>query len=234
MCACMRVCICTRVHCAAICICVCEGVCVFFGVCHDLSFGNSCSGVVLITGWVLWAELSPLPLPLSAPLYSAILQGTPNDRVLLSSPLKTLSHSFPTHSPTTKEPSCCGADWEKAQTKLWWEKISVCAKWFMLKIIKRTISLFRPHWPCLFVYGCGEKCRPVFPVWKRKDTICFLTWPFWPDFAPCYIWKDFSAGLCCDWLSECTSLFSPGMLLSGVDNASEQHLDYATLTLCWI
>lgn len=63
--------------------------------------------------WVKFVRRASLP-----PLPSAtILQGTPNDRVLFSRPLKILSHSFLMHKPTTKEPSCCGVDWEKAHTK---------------------------------------------------------------------------------------------------------------------
>lgn len=87
-------------------VCLCSSVCVR----RYLSCRNSCSGVELITGWVFWGELpavqpsAPPPPPSFA--LCCITGLSPNDRVLLSSPLKSLSHSFPTRSPTTKEPSC--------------------------------------------------------------------------------------------------------------------------------
>lgn len=45
-------------------------------VCHDLSCGNSCSGVELITGWVFWGEppprRNPTPLPPRTPSRSLL------------------------------------------------------------------------------------------------------------------------------------------------------------------
>lgn len=65
-------------------------------------------------------------------------------------PQKSSSHSFPTHSPTTKEPSCCGADWGKGIDKTLVGKVlSLCQVFHAVNDQKD----WRAPWPCLFVYA---------------------------------------------------------------------------------
>ena len=86
--------------------------------------------------------------------------------------------------------------------------------------------------PALFVCVClcgGHSCLR-FPVLKRKKIQFVSTHgPSGYGLVPAIFGKilmQASVG------TECTSLFCQEVLLSGVDNASGQYLDYATLKLC--
>lgn len=87
--------------------------------------------------------------------------------------------------------------------------------------VSSSLALF----VCVWLRG-GEACYH-FPVLKRKKI------PFVSTHSPCgYGLAPTIFGKILMQASvetECTSLFCQEVLLSGVDNASGQHLDYATL-----
>lgn len=125
--------------------------------------------------WTSFLRRANHRTPFSPPPPLAILQITglsPNDRVLLSSPLKSLSHSFPTHSPTTKKPSYCGADrGEKRDIDrtLVGKDLGLCQAVQAAGHQKNRIFVSGCLWPCLFVYGgAGTDSCYHFPVLKRK------------------------------------------------------------------
>lgn len=191
--------------------------------------------------WMSFLRRANHRSPFAPPRPLAILQITglsPNDRVLLSSPLKSLSHSFPTHSPTTKKPSYCGAD--RGGKKRHRQDFGGKRPRFLpgsssCRSSEESYFCFRLP---LTLFVCVRWCRGrfmlPFPCFeKEKDTICFHTRPPWPQLGPCYFWKDPNAGLCWDcWVY--IIVLPKKFLLSGVDNASGQYLDYATAKLCWI
>lgn len=92
-------------------------------------------------------------------------------------PLKSLSHSFPTQSPTTKQPSCWGADWEKNHKQNFgWKRSLICAKWFKLQIIKVILVFFKSSL-ILFVCErlCGaHSCNHLLLKKKEKNRVDFF------------------------------------------------------------
>lgn len=81
------------------------------------------------------------------------------------------------------------------------------------------------------VWLCGGGSCHHFPVLKRKK-IQFVSTHGGPSghgLAPAIFGKILMQASV---ETECTSLFCQEVLLSGVDNASGQYLDYATLKLC--
>lgn len=167
-------------------------------VCSDLSLGNSCSGVELIAEWVFFLGGGGLPIAPQPPTptilsHSLLYYRAPSKwQSAFVQPLKSLSHSFPTHSPTTKEPSCCGADWGKGIDKTVVGKdLSLCQVVHARDYQKDCIFLFRALWPCLFVYSCAREIHAtVSQFWKGKRYDLLPHMASWPCFGPCYFWID--------------------------------------------
>lgn len=90
--------------------------------------------------------------------------------------------------------------------------------------VSSTLTLFVCVWLC-----GGDSCHR-FPVLKRKK-IQLVSSHVPPGFglAPAIFGKILMQASV---ETECTSLFCQEVLLSGVDNASGQYLDYATLKCC--
>lgn len=83
------------------------------------------------------------------------------------------------------------------------------------------------------MYGCvgGHSCHP-FPVLKRKKIQFVTTYGLHGHgLSPAIFGKILMQASA---ETECTLLFCQEVLLSGVDNASGQYLDYATLKVCLI
>lgn len=96
---------------------------------------------------------------------------------------------------------------------------------------KNHIFAFKfPDLVCLCMLMRGENLATIFSVLKRKKIQFVSTHsPSGFGLAPAIFGKILMQASV---ENECTSLFCQEVLLSGVDNASGQYLDYATLKLC--
>ncbi len=190
---CIRMCVCSHAH-ASVSMLIC--------VCCDLSCGNSCSGVELITGWVFWGELpavSPLPHPLSL---SAVLQGSLQMTECFCPALWNPCH-IPFRRTAQQQRSLHVVEQigKRHRQNFGGKRPQFVPSGSCCRLSKESYFCFElPDLVCLCMVVRGRFMPPFPCAEKEKDTICFHTRPLWLWFCPCYFWKDFNAGLCWDWV----------------------------------
>lgn len=169
-------------------------------VCSDLSLGNSCSGVELITEWV-WiffflgggtTHRTPTPHPHHPLSLAAVLQGSlqmtecfcPAFEILVT----FLSDAQPNNKGAFMLWSRLGKGIDKTVVG---KDLSLCQVVHARDYQKDCIFLFRALWPCLFVYSCAREFHAtVSQFWKGKRYDLLPHMASWPCFGPCYFWID--------------------------------------------